>query len=273
MVEAVPPRHAQQATSPMIQFEQLSLYNPVTTEDVLEGVFAQALRTVVKTKPERGVEARFYPYAGLSSTIRLRKGRVYARVSDILVGSPRDVLYSLACILVAKLYRMKAPVKHERIYREHTLHPSVVEASHRARRSRGYKITTSSRGSVYELNELFTALNAKYFDGRLERPLLSWSPGESRRVLGHHDHVHNAIIISSTLDKASIPRFVVEYVLYHEMLHVKHAPRVVSGRTVYHGQAFREDERRFDQFNEAMKWMEKISSRARRKVRRRTRPR
>jgi hypothetical protein len=120
---------------------------------------------------------------------------------------------------------------------------------------------------------MFSDLNARYFGGRIERPLLSWSHRPTRRVLGHHDHVHRAIIISRTLDNAAVPRFVVEYVLYHEMLHVKHPARIISGRTVYHGRAFRDDERLFERFDEALKWLEKIAvSPAARTRRRRRRP-
>jgi hypothetical protein len=251
------------------EYEQLNLYNPVTSDDTLQTVFEQALLTLVKKEPRPKVEARFYPYAGLSSTIRLRQGRVLVRVSDILVGSPREVLFALASILVAKLYRLKASKTHERVYRAHTIHPPILDASQEARRSRGYKVTTSSRGKVYDLAELFKQLNAKYFDGRLESPMLSWSQRKTRRILGHHDHVHQTIIISSTLDETAIPRFVVEYVLYHEMLHVKHPARLISGRTIYHGPGFREDERRFERFDEAVKWLEKIALPARRKTRKR----
>ncbi|HSE38575.1 MAG TPA: M48 family peptidase [Blastocatellia bacterium] len=243
----------------MIEYEQLHLYSRITSDENLEALFDEALRALVKKQPIPKVEARFYPYAGLSSTIRLRQGRVFARVSDILKGSPREVLFALACILVAKLYRLKASKVHERVYKEYTLNPPIVDASHAARRRRGYKLTSSSRGKAYDLAELFSDLNTRYFAGSLDRPFLSWSRRPTRRVLGHHDHVHRAIIISSTLDKAAVPRFVVEYVLYHEMLHVKHPARIVSGRTVYHGRAFRDEERLFERFDEALKWLEKVT--------------
>lgn len=256
------------------EYEQLSLSFPVASADILESVFDDALRALLKKQPRPKVEARFYPYAGLSSTIRLRQGRVYARVSDILVDSPREVLFALACTLVAKLYRLKISKEHERTYRDYLLHPVVVNASQSTRRRRGYKITTSSRGRTYDLGELFTTLNVRYFFGELERPLLSWSPRRTSKVLGHHDHVHRAIIISRSLDDVNIPRFVVEYVLYHEMLHVKHPTRVVGGRTIYHGRAFREDERRFERFDAAVEWLDKVaaSSRAKSRKRRRRQP-
>lgn len=253
----------------MIEYEQLHLYAPTTSDGNLEALFDQALRALVKKQPIPKVEARFYPYAGLSSTIRLRHGRVYARVSDILRGSPPEVLFALACILVAKLYRLKASKEHERVYKEHSLHPPILDASQTARRRRGYKMTSSSRGKAYDLAEMFSDLNARYFAGGLDRPLLSWSRRPTKRILGHHDHVHRAIIISRSLDKLAIPRFVVEYVLYHEMLHVKHPAHIVSGRTVYHGRAFRDEERLFERFDEALKWLEERSVSTGRKTRRR----
>lgn len=256
----------------MIEREQLEKDSSLAEDVKLEAVFNEALRAIVKKEPKPPVEARFYPYAGLSSTIRLREGRVYVRVSDILRQSPREVLYALACILIAKLYRLKSSKEHERTYREYALHPLVLDRSETTRRSRGYKKTTSPRGKVYDLDELFSELDAQYFKGQLERPLLSWSQGRARRVLGHHDHVHGAIIISRVLDSPRIPRFVVEYVLYHEMLHVKHPPSRASGRTIYHSRQFRSDERRFKHFDEALKWLEKIASPVRRRARK-ARPR
>src|SRR3982751_1774590 len=120
------------------------------TEADLDAIFDEALRKQVGDKARPTVEASFYPYAGLSSTIRLRQGRVYARISDILKHSPREVLYALACILVAKLYRLKVAAEYERTYREYARQPFILNATDAARRTRGYKLTTSPRGQTYD---------------------------------------------------------------------------------------------------------------------------
>src|SRR5262245_41234468 len=109
----------------MAHYDQLHLYEPVTSDEILKAVFDQDLQVSLKKEARANVKAQVYPYTGLSSTIRLRQVRVLARVSDILRGSPRDVLFALACILVAKLYRQKASKAHERIYRAHTLDPLI----------------------------------------------------------------------------------------------------------------------------------------------------
>lgn len=238
-------------------------------EENLEAIFDEALRESVKKEPRPQISASFYPYAGLSSTIRLRDGRIYARVSDLLRPSPREVLLSLARILIAKLYRLKAPKETERIYREYASRPEVIEASDATRRRRGYKITSPPRGQAYDLDKVFDHLNARYFDGRLQKPVLSWSQRPTRRVFGHHDGVHEAIVISRTLDTYSIPRFVLEFVLYHEMLHIKHPPSRSGSRSIYHSDEFQVDERRFEKFREATDWLEQIAAPSRRKTRQR----
>jgi len=128
---------------------------------------------------------------------------------------------------------------------------------------------TSPRGRYHDLEEIFEDLNARYFEGSLARPRLSWSQTKTRRVLGHHDHVHGTIIVSRTLDSASIPKLVLEYVLYHEMLHVKHPPKLVGERTIYHSAQFRDDEKRFHQVEEATRWLERIAAPVRKRARRR----
>lgn len=249
----------------MVEREQLEFDFALTAEDRLSSIFQDAFGTIVKKGSPPEIEARFYPYAGLSSTIRLRNGRIYVRISDILTRSPRTVLHSLACILIAKLFRKKAPPEYERIYRTHASSPSIVGLTENARRGRGYKITTSPSGAVYDLNEVFGELNQHYFEGRLERPALTWSKERARRILGHHDHVHDTITISRFLDNSRIPRLVVEYVLYHEMLHIAHPPRRGERRTIYHSREFRADESRFEQLDEALKWLDRISLPARRR--------
>jgi len=235
----------------------------------LKSIFADAVRAAPRAGTPPEIHARFYPYAGLSSTIRLRQGTIYVRVSDVLQQSPREVLFALASILVAKLYRRKVSEEHAYTYRQYTLRPEVLHASDSARRRRGYKLVTSPRGKFHDLDEVFDDLNERYFNGALARPRLSWSQGKTRRILGHHDYVHGTIIVSRTLDSTAIPKFVLEYVLYHEMLHVKHPPRLVGGRTIYHGSEFRADEQRFERGGEATRWLEEIAAPVRRRNKRR----
>src|SRR5437016_10519135 len=104
------------------------------------------------------IEVRFYPYAGLHHTIRVRAGRVYVRLSDVFQGAPPEVIRALAFLLVARLLSRKAPRDQERIYRSYAFSPQLLRASDIARRQRGRKVISSANGQVYDLERLFAKL-------------------------------------------------------------------------------------------------------------------
>jgi hypothetical protein len=49
------------------------------------------------------IEVRYFAYAGLRSTVRLRDGRIYVRLSDLFEAAPDDIIGALVRILLAKL--------------------------------------------------------------------------------------------------------------------------------------------------------------------------
>jgi hypothetical protein len=108
------------------------------------------------------------------------------------------------------------------------------------------------------LETIFDELNATYFSGMLGRPQLSWSRSPSRTLLGHWDAAHNAIIVSRIFDRAEIPRLLVEYILYHEMLHLKYPVEHRRARRCVHSAAFRAEEKRFPHYAEAKRLLENL---------------
>jgi len=118
---------------------------------------------------------------------------------------------------------------------------------------------SSALGNAYDLDKMFSKLNRKYFDSSLEKPTITWSQRKTRSILGHHDRVYETITISKSLDSTQVPDWFVEFILYHEMLHIKHAARMINGRRYYHTAAFRLDERRFAKYEEAQRWLEQIA--------------
>lgn len=229
----------------------------------LQRVFSDAFRQLDRVRRRfrldlADIEVKFYPYAGLHHTIRVRGGRVYVRLSDIFQTAPPEVTRALAFLLVARLLSRKVPPAHERIYRSYAFSPEVVRASDIARRQRGRKVISSAQGRVYDLERIFSRLNRKYFAAELRKPTLTWSRRRARSILGHHDSVHDTITISKTLDSPDVPEWFVEYIVFHEMLHIKHPARIVNGRRYYHTPAFRADEQRFRRYRESQEWLERV---------------
>lgn len=210
-------------------------------------------------RPSPEISVEFYPYVGLRHTIRIRDAKVFVRLSDLSKQAPARIHEALAYILVSKLLRRRVPAYYLEIYRRYAAEPDTSERANDSRKERGRKRTTSPIGNVYDLQEIFRRINRTYFQNCLKQPVLSWSQRKTRRVFGHQDAVHDTIIISRTLDDRAVPPFVVEFVLYHELLHVVHPTRVVNGKRQIHSAAFRRDEKKFARFDEAERWLEKLA--------------
>jgi len=206
--------------------------------------------------PEFAVE--FFAFANVNNTIRLREGRVLVRLSDLLEAAPEPVLGAIAHILIAKIYRKPIAPEHATRYRRYV---SSHEISHKAnllRQMRGRKHILSPKGQIYDLEEIFEDLNRRFFHGLLARPLLSWSRERARNSLGHYDPAHNAVIISRVFDHPRAPRYVLEYIMYHEMLHLKHPVKLRGSRRCVHSAEFQAEEKSFPQLEEAKRFLRRL---------------
>ena len=233
---------------------------------VIENFYREVFQTLDTSRQTTEIKVEFYSYIGINHTIRYRNGKIFVRISDIFKTAPADVQKALAYILVAKLLRKKIPSGINRIYREFASSEEIRAQALDNKKQKGRKIVTSAQGDFYDLNEIFDQMNALYFDGRIEKPTLTWSARKTFRRLGHHDPVHETIVISKSLDDKKVPRFVVEYVVFHEMLHIFHPVQNHNGRRYHHTRAFRRDEEKFAFFEEAESWIEKSSRFLKRKA-------
>jgi hypothetical protein len=185
-------------------------------------IFSKVFRILKPRTPIPEIAVSFRPYADANHVIRVREGKVIVGLSDLLEGAPHAVLEAIAFILVSKLCRKPVPARYQDRYRRFLNRRSVRNQVHAIRRVRGRKWLGTPAGEHYHLEEIFDDLSGRYFSGLMARPRLTWSRGVSRTLLGHFDDAHNAIVISRIFDRAETPRFLLEYILFHEMLHLKH---------------------------------------------------
>ena len=206
--------------------------------------------------PELKVE--FFAFANVNNTIRLRKGKLLVRLSDLLEGAPETVLRAIAHILLAKMYRQPIDRGQATRYRRYIASHDIVRKAHLVRQMRGRKLLRPARGHFYDLDAVFEELNTRFFHGLMARPRMSWSQSKTRRILGHYDPAHNAIIISRVFDHPAVPRYVVEYIVYHEMLHLKHPVRLRGSRRCVHSAEFQEEEKLFPRVAEANAFLKRL---------------
>jgi len=229
-------------------------------KEKLLDIFCQAYRELRPRAPIPDMEVEFFPFANLNSTIRLREGKLLVRISDLLEGAPEAVLHSLAHILLAKVYRKPIEQKYSTRYRQYVTRQDIRERIHILRQARGRKRIEGAQGGVYNLEALFDDLNVRFFHGLLGRPQMTWSRDRATRNLGHYDPSHNAIVISRSFDDARVPRHAVEYIVYHEMLHLKHPVKVRRGRRCVHSAEFTAEEKRFPQYAAARRFLKGLGA-------------
>ena len=196
------------------------------------------------------LEVKLRRFTSLNTTIRLRRdqegeGRLVVRLSDLLEDAPESVHQAIAHILLAKLYRKPVAPMHADRYRRYARSEAVSRQAEWMRQMRGRKVITSPQGKVYDLNEVFESVNRRFFHGLMGRPILTWSAHVAKRMLGHYDAAHNTIVVSRVFDRPGTPRYAIEYLLYHEMLHLKHPIKVRAGRRCVHSREFQAEERLF----------------------------
>jgi hypothetical protein len=202
--------------------------------------------------------AEFYPYANLTHTIRLVEDTAHVRFSDVFRGAPLAVLEATAAILLARVYRRPASREFLRTYRAFALAHGTRRRVMHIRRKRGRRITSAPRGTHHDLEQLFAQLNRHHFAGRMHCPQLGWSTRPWRTQLGCFDPALDQIVISSGLDRESVPRYVVEYVLYHEMLHVRHPLRRARCGLEAHSSEFRQQEKQFPLYERARRFLKRL---------------
>lgn len=199
-----------------------------------------------------------YPYANLAHTIRVREDVAYVRLSDVLRGARVQVLEAAAAILLGQLYRRPAPLDLKSTYRQFALAKVTRRRIARLRRQRARGIAHEPRGRVHDLAPMFVRLNRQYFRGRLHRPRLGWSARAWTSQFGCFDPALDQIVLNNRLDQQDVPAYAAEFILYHEMLHVKHPLLAAACGLQAHSAEFRAEEKRFAQYARASHFLSRL---------------
>jgi hypothetical protein len=221
-------------------------------------IFQQEYRELRPRAPMPPIHIRFRRFTSLNTTIRLREGQIYVSLSDLLEGAPESVIRAIAHILLAKLYRKPIDPTQNHRYKRFASSAAVTRQTELIRSARGSKRYFGPQGRFYNLEEVFDSLNTRFFGGLLGRPELTWSEHHARRSLGHYDAAHNTIVVSRVFDRPSSPRYAIEYLLYHEMLHLKHPVKMNGIRRCVHSREFKNEEKQFPQLEEALAFIKRI---------------
>lgn len=209
------------------------------------------------------VVAVFFPYSELKHTWRHNGSHWEFKVSDYLESAPEEVIDSLSWHLLSRAGGVRCPDGRALAYQDYVRSTELWENSSQKYLSRAKSLTLGPAGEHRDLRTVFDYVNSTYFSGGLRSPTLAWSSESPCRRLGYYFEQLNLLAINRALDSEQVPRYVLEFVMYHELLH--HADRRgCARRTVKHTKAFRERERAFSAYTDAEAWLKRIVARSRR---------
>jgi hypothetical protein len=232
-----------------------------------EQIFARVFQEIKPRTPLPAIQVVFQPFANANSFIRMEDGRLNVRITDLLQDAPAPVTEALAYILLSKLFRRAVPAAYSTRYRLYLNRKDTRRDLERIRQERGRKHHDGPQGEHHNLEEIFEELNFHYFHGLMSRPALGWSRNVSRTMLGHYDAPHNTIMISRLFDQPGAARVALEWVLYHEMLHLKFPVIHRGARRSVHPPEFKAAEKLFEKTSEARQVLKALIKGAGRRAR------
>ncbi len=179
---------------------------------------------------------------------RHRGPRLEIRLHHMFLDAPSGVIEELLSYLADGDRRASAAVGR------------YIEANRHRIKRRGARVLLRTRGRHHDLDAIAAEVGARYFEGAVDGVRITWGrkppQGKRRRSirLGTYTHDQQLVRIHPSLDQAFVPRFFVEFVVFHELLHHVVPPREVGGRLEYHTPEFRRRERAHPDYRRAVRW-------------------
>lgn len=176
------------------------------------------------------------------------------RIHHSFTQAPEEVLKAVATFVESKRGSDRAREALVLI-REHF-------SAHRGK-ARTRKAVLRPEGKALDLREVFAEINERYFEGRIAAQI-TWGKAatgtcqrhrSSSLQLGSYSYEDRLIRVHGLLDDPSIPRYVIEAVVHHEMLHADMPPEVRNGKRCYHTPEFRRRERLYRNLWRAERWI------------------
>ena len=176
--------------------------------------------------------------------------RTFIHLPTPMISFEKEILQNLA-LLTVRQSRNKQPVHdamlsvpYQEILAEIDLLSGMIE---------------QAAGIHHDLAASFDRVNNTYFQNGITRPRLAWSQTFTSRKFGHYDRMHDTVMVSASLDRSDVPELVVDFIMYHELLHKKLGVVWNNGRQSIHTQDFQQEERRFARYDEARGFLKKLA--------------
>ena len=229
--------------------QQPSAPEPNRLLKVWRRVLERRLRTRLRAK----VAVEIHDNTHTMITFQRQRALFRLRLHHMFMAAPDEVLQALADFV--RLGDADASALLDRFIERNKAYIRRMSPEQMRKR-----IRLEPAGQHHDLSRIFDRLNERYFQSRITAAI---TYGPAPRVKGPRKSIKmgsyaadsKVIRIHPALDQPVVPRYFVEWIVFHEMLHhVYRARRGDDGRRCVHPPEFIEHERRFHDYKRAQAW-------------------
>lgn len=187
----------------------------------------------------------------LNATLKVEEKRATLKLSARCLMQPETFHRALSHILWSRIFNCPCSEKHRNVWR---YYESKNSAQNRLGISEN-KPGNFRKSEFHDLQEYSEKILKTYFP-KLSKPVnVLWAKRAGRNRLGSYCVSGRKILINPVLDHPDVPGYVIESVIFHELLHHIIPPEQSHGRKIYHTRFFRRTERVFPGYAESERWL------------------
>ncbi len=218
----------------------------------LLGVWRRVLERRLRTRLKSRVAIQLHDNTHTMLTFQRHRGFWRVRLHHMFLAAPDDVVSALAEYMRGEDAGASSVL--DRFIEKNRAYIRRVPIQKLRERMR---IVASGRH--HDLGSIFQALNRRYFRNRIDATITYGPAPHTRRPrksikMGSYSAESRVIRIHPALDQGRVPRYFVEWIVFHEMLHHIYRARRRDGRRCIHPPEFMAHERRFHDFERAQRW-------------------
>ncbi len=207
------------------------------------------LKSLLEQKTGRKLKLRINENRSTMVSVKWDTGCTTVSLHKMFLQAPKNVMEELACYIkekseISPLVKSYIHQGLEKVDYSHSIDPNALV----------------TQGSVYDLEAIYKKVEKRYFPTPLGLRITWYGPKvptpHGSLVLGQYQRLLHLIRIHRVMDREDVPQQVLEYVIYHEMVHHLHLPKIgEGGKNLVHHEEFKKREKAFVGYEEVQDWM------------------
>jgi len=220
--------------------------------------FTEIISSAAEKRGLYSVHAEFIPTKDFKISWKTIGKELKVYVSDYISDAPSEVLIGLSETILDIVKRQ--PYRYEKTYLDWITSDEFIIKSRQTYIRRSKNLARTPEGRERNLTDsLDKLLESGILTGKdLDNSFFTWTSRPNYRKVGYCSPMMRLVAVSSALDTLTVPDYVVDYVVYHESLHLRQGYR--PGKRA-HDVSFRNAEKEFPDYKKAEVYLKTLKDR------------